>query len=153
MADFNPNIDKITERELVPDIYERTTIGKPLESLDGITGAPKTIFFAKSTPLSEIDSKLIMSLPESISLNISRIHMCTIDINTFSIHYNVTFPIPEDSDGNNIEIAAAYLENTLTNVKSLLQQIQVEDDYVVCPITFDTPFIQSDKLKIYYYFT
>ena len=90
MADFNSNIDKITERELVPDIYERVITSKDLNDPDN----SEKKFFKAETHLNTIDSKIIASLPTSLSNNIENIHTKYINIDTEHTSYTVTLEAP-----------------------------------------------------------
>ena len=150
MADFNPNIDKITERELVPDIYERVIIDKDLKDSDNIN---KTFFKAK-THLNTIDSKIIASLPTSLSNNIENIHTKYINIDTEHISYTVTLEVPSTDTGNGtIVLLRAYLERTLVDIRSLMNIVESNNTMsVTYNINFDTPFKNTDILKIHYYF-
>ena len=150
MADFNPNIDKITERELVPDIYERIIIGEDLKDSDNID---KTFFKAK-THLNTIDSKIIASLPTSLSNNIENIHTKYINIDTEHISYTVTLEAPStDTDnGTKMVLLRAYLERTLVDIRSLMDIAESNTRSVTYNINFDTPFKNTDILKIHYYF-
>lgn len=150
MADFNPNIDKITERELVPDIYERVIIDKDLKDSDNID---KTFFKAK-THLNTIDSKIIASLPTSLSNNIENIHTKYINIDTEHTSYTVTLEAPStDTDnGTKMVLLRAYLERTLVDIRSLMDIAESNTRSVTYNINFDTPFKNTDILKIHYYF-
>ena len=157
MADFNSNIDKITERELVPDIYERVIIGEDLKDLDNkdLDNIYKT-FFKAGTHLNTIDSKIIASLPTSLSNNIENIHTKYINIDTEHTSYTVTLEAPStDTDnGTKMVLLRAYLERTLVDIRSLMNTDEpiTNTRSVTYNIDFDTPFKNTDILKIHYYF-
>ena len=150
MADFNPNIDKITERELVPDIYERVITSEGLNDPDNSNKK----FFKAKTHLNTIDGKIIASLPDSLSNNIENIHTKCINSNTTDVRYTFTLEAPStDTDnGTIIVLLRAYLERTLVDIRSLMVEIASNTRSVTYEIRFDTPFNNSDILKIYYYF-
>lgn len=141
--EFNPDIDKITERELVPNIYERVTIGEDLKHFDDDS---KT-FFKRETHLNIIDSKIIASFPTSLSDNIENIHIGSVDIDRDGMTTYVITLLPPPT-GSRIIILRAYLERTLVDVRSLLSLIEGSS----YKISFDTPFRNSDTIKIYYCF-
>ena len=150
MADFNSNIDKITERELVPDIYERVITSKDLNDPDN----SEKKFFKAETHLNTIDSKIIASLPTSLSNNIENIHTKYINIDTEHISYTVTLEAPStDTDnGTKMVLLRAYLERTLVDIRSLMDIAESNTRSVTYNINFDTPFKNTDILKIHYYF-
>lgn len=145
IPEFNSDLDKITEQELVPNIYSRMKINCELLN-DNNLG-----FNMDDITIKDVDTKIISSLPTFISDNIQIIYSTRINI--YEGNDNINTLVAIDTSTNNYRypvIIKAYLESASIDVTSLIRQ-ELIDDRMGFILDIDTPFTNSDVLKIYYY--
>lgn len=148
---FDPIVDKITEREMVYDIYERSTAGKPVT--DNINGV---IYFSEGSSLKKIDTQTIKGLPSYVANNIDGLMVTEINITAGSISNTATvyFTDIEKFDimaprNTNYTILGAYLERVNVDVKSLIN-IGATNDRLLFTLHCDVPSLEDDTVKIYF---
>lgn len=142
--EFNPNLDKITERELVPDIYARLSLGASISDPDDDENTVELL--PPTTSVLELNNKIISVLPHFIVENLPKVEVWICKINTGSTNI-----ISLGYSGHYVMIKA-YLENTMVDVSSLIT-VSYSSDTNITSFSFkvDTPFINSDVVKVYMY--
>ena len=138
--EYDASLDKLTEREMVYDIYSRLRFGKKLEDPDkyrthSIQSSANNYYgnqygyyndpLVPATALvKKISAKLIMSMPQTISKNISRIHTVTIPISSNSYDRSVSAIVYGD-----MELVLAYLEKAMVDVSSIMTTETIYKEY------------------------
>ena len=140
--EFNPNLDKITERELVPDIYARLSIGASISDPDDDERTVELL--PATTSVLELNNKIISILPHFMVENLSKIEVFIKEIKVGN-----TTILARYASGHYILIKA-YLENTMTDVSSLIS-VSYNGSTTGFGFSVDTPFTNSDILKVYVY--
>ena len=151
--EFNPNLDKITERDVVPDFYSRLKIGKPFANPDiseeRLSESPDSIIFNTGTNVKIINEKIAMCLPTSILNDLNRIHITDVSINTDDALSEIEIYLPKTA-----HIILAYSEKTqidLTNLFVLDEEASASIETNKYTMVLDTPYQNKDNIKFYYY--
>lgn len=141
MADiiFNPDLDKITEQEVVYDFFDRLSAGKNT-SINDI----KVI--NKDDNIKSLLAKLIFDLPAQVSSKLSNIKVTTINVSENDI--TIAFTIPKIAD-----ICIIYSEKTGDNLTEIFKKDtnyndDNNDQYIM---DIDCPYMNNDVIKVYYY--
>lgn len=137
--EFNPELDKITEREMVYDIYSRIKIGKNVVDPDS-----NLTLFSPPISIQDIDVKTIMLLPTSLAFNINKLHTTYINISPLN-GTEVSCIVSGKAN-----LIRAYLERSLTDISTLITT-DYSDQLTTFNFSYDVPFINNDILKLYYY--
>lgn len=131
--EYNSSLDKLTEREMVYDIYSRFRFGKAVEDPDkyriySIENnydynyeenqdlIPPTAFVKK------INAKLITSMPHTLSKNISKLHTVNIPIEGDLSTVKATVY-------GKVQVILAYLEKAMVDVSSIIDTEYVSVGY------------------------
>ena len=146
--EYDASLDKLTEREMVYDIYSRLRFGKNLEDPDkyrthsiqssgssyygnqyGYYDYNNNDLLAPSTALvKKLNAKLIMAMPQTISKNISGIHTVTIPIGENSFDTEVSATVY-----GRMDVVLAYLEKAMVDVSSIIttdyESVEYEGGY------------------------
>lgn len=140
--EFNPNLDKITERETVYDFFDRLTVGRDT-SVD-INNTAITLH--SNDNIKNILAKLLyFALPEQFPYIISNIKTTFINVNANSL--DIKFHIPKNSN-----IIAIYSDKTGDDLIDIFEEnIEYEDEnnkeYIM---KIDCGYINNDVIKIYF---
>ena len=143
---FNPQLDKITEREVVYDFISRLTYGKDVVDPDN----NQTILLPRQTLVKESIEKLIMQFPDRISKNIQNIHTNILVTDTGSVTYNISIP---KYHGKSATILLAYSDRTgfdLTDCFVAGTSSDPNADLFV--YSLDIPYTNRESIKYYYTF-
>ena len=132
MSDFNMELDRITERETVPDFYERMTNGSSI--LDG----DRVIFNANNTISTAINNAIILNRP-SLLENLADIKTAIIEVSIGDSE----IVIPDNIDFSNVIMICS--EKTMVDIKSTFSEIDGDMKLIT-----DSPYINNDIIKIYY---
>ena len=132
MSDFNMKLDRITERETVPDFYERMTNGSNI--LDG----DKVIFNANNTISTAINNAIILNRP-SLLENLANIKTAIIEVSIGDSE----IVIPDNIDFSNVIMICS--EKTMVDIKSVFSEIDGDMKLIM-----DSPYTNNDIIKIYY---
>lgn len=132
---FNPNLDKITEVEMVPDIFHRLKISKELWDYDKLNIMAS---FLPETRVEEIIRKIIsVSMSELVASHLSKIHVETVSMTDDNYTKSTQSEFPAD----NYTLIAAISEKSgfdytrLFNINS--------DGYYELKV--DVPFINTSE--------
>lgn len=138
---FNPNLDKITEREVVYDFFDRLAIGKDTN----IDEYNDTKILNQNDNVKSLLTKLLFNLPSEIISIITSIKSKSINISVYDI--NISFTLPKNSticlihsEKNNDNLTEIFEKNTEYNDND-------SDEYIM---NLDCPYINDDVIKIYY---
>lgn len=138
---FNPNLDKITEREVVYDFFDRLAIGKDTN----IDEYNDTKILNQNDNVKSLLTKLLFNLPSEIISIITSIKSKSINISVYDI--NISFTLPKNSticlihsEKNNDNLTEIFEKNTEYNDSD-------SDEYIM---NLDCPYINDDVIKIYY---
>lgn len=139
--EFNNDKDKITERELVPDILHRLKFSKEIHDKDNI-------YFNKQSTFDDIISKLISVLPDKVRENYNKIELGTIYIKagTSSGSFSIQLPPYEFqpkcvyaiSQQTGMDYSDCIEQNTFNGITTF--SLNVADN-----------FINDDYIRIYVY--
>ena len=132
MSDFNMELDRITERETVPDFYERMTNGSDI--LDG----DRVIFNANNTISTAINNAIILNRP-SLLENLADIKTAIIEVSIGTSE----IVIPDNIDFSNVIMICS--EKTMVDIKSTFSEIDGDMKLIT-----DSPYDNNDIIKIYY---
>lgn len=132
MSDFNMKLDRITERETVPDFYERMTNGSNI--LDG----DRVIFNANNTISTAINNAIILNRP-SLLENLANIKTAIIEVSIGDSE----IVIPDNIDFSNVIMICS--EKTMVDIKSTFSEIDGDMKLIL-----DSPYTNNDIIKIYY---
>ena len=132
MSDFNMELDRITERETVPDFYERMTNGSNI--LDG----DRVIFNANNTISTAINNAIILNRP-SLLENLANIKTAIIEVSIGDSE----IVIPDNIDFSNVIMICS--EKTMIDIKSAFSEIDGDVKLIL-----DSPYTNNDIIKIYY---
>lgn len=131
---FNPNLDKITERELVPDIVHRLKISKPIPNPDNNTEG----FYDANTKLETIIGRLITCIPGVINGQITDVSVYEKEISIGDKTVSLDIPYPSI-------IVAAYSTRLGIDLKDLI--IYSNGAY---QLSTDVPYTNTDTIKVFY---
>ena len=132
MSDFNMELDRITERETVPDFYERMTNGSSI--LDG----DRVIFNANNTISTAINNAIILNRP-SLLENLADIKTAIIEVSIGDSE----IVIPDNINFSNVIMICS--EKTMVDIKSTFSEIDGDMKLIT-----DSPYTNNDIIKIYY---
>lgn len=148
--EFNPNLDKVTERDVVPDFYSRLKLGKPFADPDipeqFLGGLEDLVIFKAGTNVKFINEKMAICLPTNIVNNLSRIHVTN---ELISKDEEVSVYLPKTA-----HIILAYSEKTQTDLTSLFvfdEEASADIATNKYTMTLDVPYQNEDNIKFYYY--
>ena len=143
--EFNHNLDKITERELVPDIISRLTLGNP--------------FKVNVTPHSKID---VAEIGDNFQQFLES--LTSIAINDYNLMLNIPkmkkWVCPVLSEKKEIvfylakscNVVAIIPESLKYNIVNLFTcDNTTDEDRNIYKLTLDTNYGINDSLNIYYY--
>lgn len=150
---FNKDLDKITEREVVPDFVSRLSIGKDLTNPDD----ENKVIIPVGTKLKD---GVLMNMIRTF--NISDIeHLDSIKTTYTKVsagETSISIPMPTDNDDN---IHTGYLlyrvvqERTGQDVSECFKYNVYEDEagHVYYKFDLDVPTTHDDIYKAYFYYT
>ena len=140
MIPFNERLDKITERELVYDILNRLTWGRP------ITGANGAIYADVNTTLSDTLSQLaIMAAPTGMT-NLSKTKTANLVVQKDSTAGVCSIPSP---DGTSIRIVKAVSQQTGIDYTELCTTTTANNVTSIM-FTCTAPMLHQEVIKVYY---
>lgn len=178
--EFNPNKDKITERELVYDILNRVSFGEDIKghelNLSGFNN--DTIFTPKK--LTDVIAQMNLTIKHTLANKIDKIYFIPINItgewiisNNYSnfnrsmSYYKENILIPliafSDFETSNIDILSqyfkfyAYSEKTELNVTELfkIKNIYIDNSnnlkYLNLEYDIDIPYNNDDTIMFFYW--
>lgn len=135
---FDEKVDKITEREVVFDFWERLKTGRVLMDQDS-----SLHLFSNGTFLSEIASKLAMMNHQTLSENISNIHTTFINVES-GANGSIRISLPAGS-----QLIKAYSEQSGEDLTDCFDCTST-GSIVDCVMAFAGKFNHDDRIKIYY---
>lgn len=133
---FNSDIDKITERELVYDIVERSTLGKDLKENN-------VLFWKKGTFLTDIFKRLVSFLPLPVTL-----HLYDVQIQYIHIGAGQKAGVCTFSNLSSGEILLAYSQQTQMDVKDTIV-ISGDKTRLTCTLNTTVPYHKDEYIKVY----
>lgn len=143
--EFNHNLDKITERELVPDIISRLTLGKPFKINVNPTskidvaeiGGNFQQFLESLTSIAINDYNLLLNIPKM------KKWICPVIPEEKEIVFNLA---------KSCTVVAIIPESLKYNIVKLFTcDDTTHEDLNVYKLTLDTNYGIIDNLNIYYY--
>ena len=136
IIEFNSNIDKITEQEIVYDFFSRLSIGHDLKDLDS-----NNTIFNSGYNVKNILSKIIMSLPTNIEYKLADIKTKYITIDPASTSTSISINLQYKST-----LILAYAEKTRVDLTSLF----TTSNNITFNLNLDVPYENKEIIKIYY---
>lgn len=151
--EFNYEIDKITEREVVYDFFSRLSLGKDMTYDDLFQDPNLKVLFNAGDNVKEIISKLASVLPGSITNNIRKIKVgCVEKILPEEItedkieeYKRVDISLPAGST-----LLLVYSEKTNLDLSSLFEQGGTNNNKDNYTMRFDVLPENDDIYKVYY---
>lgn len=137
IIDFNSNLDKITEQEVVYDFFSRLLIGHDLKDLDN----SNNVIFNSGYNVKNILAKTIMALPTSIALNLADIKTTYITIDPASTSTTISITLSTEST-----LVLAYAERSRVDLSSLF----TTEDNKTFTLNLDIPYKNKEIIKFYY---
>ena len=149
---FNPNLDKITEREVVPDFVSRLSLGNDFTNPDD---EDKVIFTAGAKLKDGVLSNMVRTFNTSDIEHLDSIK--TTYGKLYAGNSSVSIPVPNDNDDNNHTGYVLYRivqESTGYDVFDCFEYTYDEaNDCGYYIATFDVPASHDDIYKAYFYYT
>lgn len=143
MADlpFNPDLDKITERELVPNIYARLKLGDTIydpdsDEEDQLLNKDTSVLQLTQQIINILPLKLVKHIPDGIVVDIWNMGLS----NTYNIQYG----------NRKFELIAAYLERSGIDIASLFTT-EYTSSGSKFSISFDDSITSTDRIIAYLY--
>ena len=138
---FNNSVDKITERELVPDILHRVKFSNTIHDKD-------TTYFKEGSSIEDIIIRIIDSLPDKVRENYNKIHIGTIYMRAGTSSGACSIELPPDefqpqcvyavSQQTGIDYSGIIEKSTLNGITTFM--LNVADN-----------FLNDDYIRIYVY--
>lgn len=143
MADlpFNPDLDKITERELVPNIYARLKLGDTIydpnsDENEQLLNKDTSVLQLTQQIINILPLKLVKHIPDGIVVDIWDIGLS----NTHNVQYG----------NRKFKLIAAYLERSGIDVTSLFTT-EYTSSGSKFSIRFDDSTTSTDRIIAYLY--
>ena len=136
---FDKLIDKATERELVYDIVERLSLGKPMYN------ELNSLYYEANTMVTDGFKKIIKMLPPDIEADYSKIQVANMEIPAGSKSGICRF-----NDLTIGKVVLAYSQQTQMDIKQLINTTG-DTTALTCTFTADVPYINDEVIKIYAY--
>lgn len=164
--EFNPELDKITEREVVYDFVNRLRIGRSIQSVDSYNNYT---LFSPPEKLENILARLAMANNEDLAANIGKLYtmwrLCTKGSTTVGIG-NVTIDIEDGqtSDYNSLrEFFNAHIkykivfENTGdvavgANISPSFTLVSSSKLNIALALQFEAALLNDTPIKIYLWY-
>ena len=142
MADlpFNPDLDKITERELVPNIYARLKLGDVIYNPDDDV----ELLLDKNTSVLQLTQQIINILPVKLARRIPD----GVVVEIWNIGLTNTCNVVRN---NKYKLIAAYLERSGIDIASLFGTTYTSSGGSKFSITFDDSLTSNDRIIAYLY--
>ena len=134
---FNQDLDKITEREVVPDFVSRLTFGKDVTN-DNELNVSQQILVPKKTKLKDVITRLIMLLPTFADKHLMEIYVVDHTIAVGAKEVTINKPSGKT-------LVAAISESTGQDIVSCFAV-----SGSAYKATFNTPYTAADNLKLYF---
>ena len=154
---FNPNLDKITEREVVPDFVSRLSIGNDFINQDDVDedGNPKVIIPAGAKLKDDVLANMIRTFDICDIEHLDCIK--TTHGKLYAGEKSIMIPMPTDNDNNNHTGYVLYRivqESTGYDVTDCFEYMYNEvNDCSYYKATLDTFAYHDDNYKAYFYYT
>lgn len=129
--EYDSSLDKLTEREMVYDIYSRFRFGKAVEDPDKyrIYSIENNYNYEENRDLipptafvKKINAKLITSMPHTISKNISKLH-------TINIPIEGDLSTVKATVYGKVQVILAYLEKAMVDVSGIIDTEHTSVEY------------------------
>ena len=135
---FDPLKDKITEKELVPDILERLSFGKELSN-----GANE--YASKGTKLVDVLIGVLQaSLPQNVISHFKNVH-----VDTLHIQANHRFATKIIHDLKECKLLYAVSQQTGIDMTSYIMTLNTSPGSLTCTFSSDVPYLSDDTITIY----
>lgn len=142
---FNPELDKVTERETVFDFVSRLPIGLNFTSIEA--GKEDMVIFKPPRKLKDIIRKDVMALPKTIAYNLDNVLTTFVIINVDGKTKEIVAPIPAGTDPAQT-LLLAYSERLQQDLSSLFVK-----EGTSFKMTIDVPYqncFESTNTKSFY---
>lgn len=143
--EFNPNLDKITEQEVVYDFFSRLSLGHDMSIIEDDPDGKTITPFIAGDNVKEILLKTVMAFPPTISNNLKSIRVKYIDVDVNDNLEQIKINLPE----NAVPILI-YAERTMTDLTNLFEKDTETTSFSLYIMELDTPYANSEKIKVYY---
>ena len=156
---FNKNLDKITEREVVPDFYERLNTSKDIEykfkesdgvSYSGIVDSGSSI--KAPTKVSNVINKLILASahPKLLQYDITKVITHRLHISPTKQTFGASIDIDHTELNNgNYELVFAVVESTGFEVTDNISVVK-RTDYSSFTIYIECTLCKDEYIQLYF---